>query len=783
MSQSSAQTPDGTALPSLPAPEANPGLLVRVLALLGLAVGALLLILIGMVPLPWPQQAVLGLAAVLCALWLRYDATSPTITLTLSLLAGFTAFRYAVWRITAAVHFFRSPGVTLPWGSLVALLLVAEAYAVVFLLLRLVQAAAPLRRAPAALPADPRRWPAVDVVVLAHREPLAAIRSTVLAALYLDWPAAKLHVALLDDGRRDDLRVFAEEAGVAYRSRAAAPSGWGANLNSALADLHAPFLAVFHAGDVPARSFLQLTVGWFLRDRRLALLQTADASALLPGQAPAAAEQAARDTWNMVAFTGSAAVLRHVALQEIGGIPTQTTAPGLHTSLRMGARGWNTGFLDLPQTAPQPLTSLAHAIQRRARWNRGIGRMMALERPLLTGGLTAEQRVATLFAQVQTLSALPRLLFLTVPPLCLLLGVPAIPGFWPAVLAYALPYLALAGIAAHHRAGTRPFWARLHETMLAPNLLAAGAGRGEPASLTRPLAALLALNVLGLLAAVPRVFRVPVPGLESLYHQAPLNALILGLLWSCFNLVVLGAAMALATIPAPEAALSAAMLVDVVLPGGAALVSVAAHLSASGAAVALARPLRLDALLGASVQLVVPTPAGTATLPATLLTVESGTLRLGFPELTLSQHEDLTLALYARADRWLPREDSPAPGLGSLARGVRRAFPGGPGRGAPRRFAPSILPLVLFLLVARSPCTGQTRNPFPGYAVSALSVQAHLTSLVTRYPWAATLAVTVVCLLMAALLEVLLRSHMARRLAGDGWLTSSTMPLRDTEDV
>ncbi len=46
------------------------------------------------------------------------------------------------------------------------------------------------------------------------------------------------------------------------------------NINRALTRLDSPFVAIFDCDHVPTRSFLQVTLGWFLRDSKLGLLQT-----------------------------------------------------------------------------------------------------------------------------------------------------------------------------------------------------------------------------------------------------------------------------------------------------------------------------------------------------------------------------------------------------------------------------------------------------------------------------------------------------------------------------
>ena len=104
-------------------------------------------------------------------------------------------------------------------ASFVCLLLLAEGYAFMVLALGYIQMLWPLRRAPVPLPDDPDEWPAVDLLIPTYDEPLSVVRFTALAAMNIDWPADKLNVYILDDGRREEFRAFAEEAGIGYISR------------------------------------------------------------------------------------------------------------------------------------------------------------------------------------------------------------------------------------------------------------------------------------------------------------------------------------------------------------------------------------------------------------------------------------------------------------------------------------------------------------------------------------------------------------------------------------
>ena len=226
--------------------------------------------------LTWPQQCVLGLLMVLLGIWLDRSSSSYVITLTLMLASMFSTFRYGYWRIHTVANFFMDPAVH--WTALdaffILLLVGAEAYAFVILFLGYLQTMWPLRRTPVPLPDDPSTWPEVDLLIPTYNEPLNVVRYTALAAMNIDWPADKLNVYILDDGKREEFRRFAEEAGIGYMTRDDNKHAKAGNINRALKRLHAPFVAIFDSDHVPTRSFLQVTMGWFLRDENLAMLQT-----------------------------------------------------------------------------------------------------------------------------------------------------------------------------------------------------------------------------------------------------------------------------------------------------------------------------------------------------------------------------------------------------------------------------------------------------------------------------------------------------------------------------
>jgi cellulose synthase (UDP-forming) len=192
-----------------------------------------------------------------------------TVSLCLAALSSLISLRYLYWRLTETLEF------TTFWQTFLGTgLIFAEIYAVVALVLAYFQVAWPLDRKPVPLPDDPETWPSVDIFIPSYNESLEIVRPTVFAAMAIDWPQHKMNVYILDDGRRDDFRRFAEEVGCGYIIRPDNKGAKAGNINHALTVTDSEYVVIFDCDHVATRAFLQLTVGWMIRDRGLCMVQT-----------------------------------------------------------------------------------------------------------------------------------------------------------------------------------------------------------------------------------------------------------------------------------------------------------------------------------------------------------------------------------------------------------------------------------------------------------------------------------------------------------------------------
>ena len=460
------------------------------LRILGLLAGVAALGFLVILPLNWKDQAVFGALLFGFAIWIHARSKHYGATVVLIVLALFTTTRYLYWRVTETFGFlsFNRSEIT-SWEVLpVFLLLAAELYGFVIMVLGYFQSVWPLRRQVVPLTEDPESWPVVDVFIPTVNEPLDILRPTVLAAMNLDWPEDKLRVHVLDDGRRAEVRHFAAQCGVDYITRENNLGAKAGNLNNALKQTSAEFVAVFDSDHVPTRSFLQMTMGGFLKDPRLALVQTPhlfyspdpfernlNSFRVVPNEGALfyGVVQPGNDFWNSAFFCGSCAVLRRAALDEVGGISTESVTEDSHTSVKMSSKGWSSSFLGIPLAGGLATSTLRDHLRQRIRWARGMTQVLRRSNPLFLRGLTIPQRICYFNSVIHFLHAAPRLVFLTAPLAYLMFGVSNLYGYVWAILAYGLPHIFIATLTSARFQGQfrRAFWGELYEAILSPYIL------------------------------------------------------------------------------------------------------------------------------------------------------------------------------------------------------------------------------------------------------------------------------------------------------------------------
>ena len=305
------------------------------------------------------------------------------------------------------------------------------------------------------VPPPPLAGRSVDVFVPTKSEPVAILRTTLLACNDLRYPH---RTVVLDDGARPEVEALCAELRCVYLARRTSVGAKAGNLNHGLAHSSAEFVAVLDADHVPLPHFLDRLLGYFAdasvgfvqapqefynvdsiqhrwnrRQRRIWAEQHLFFSVIQPG----------KDAWNAAFFVGSCAILRRKALDDIGGFPTASITEDMLTSIRIHAKGWSSVYHREFLAYGIAAQTLAPFALQRQRWGVGNWQVFAKANPLFLKGLTLPQRLCYLASMIYPLEGLQKIVFYATPPIALVTGVLPMRALDAEYLLHFLPYFTL----------------------------------------------------------------------------------------------------------------------------------------------------------------------------------------------------------------------------------------------------------------------------------------------------------------------------------------------------
>jgi cellulose synthase (UDP-forming) len=648
----------------------------RALEAAALIVASLLALFTVSVPFDFDSQCIFAAGCFALALVLRKRTGRFPVVLMIGL-SLIASLRYMYWRVTSTLGFESWLDCLFGYG-----LLAAELYALAVLVLGYLQTAWPLQRQPVLMRAPPSEWPTVDVFIPSYNEALDIVKLTIFAAQAIDWPKDKLRVYVLDDGRRDDFRAFCDSIGVNYLVRDNNRHAKAGNLNEALKVTDGEFVAFFDADHVPTRSFLQICIGWFIRDPKLAMLQTPhfffspdpfeknlNTFRVVPneGELFYGLVQDGNDLWNATFFCGSCAVMRRTALLAVGGVAVETVTEDAHTALKLNRAGYNTAYLAIPQAAGLATESLSRHISQRIRWARGMAQIFRTDNPLRGKGLKLGQRLCYLNAMLHFFYGLPRLVFLTAPLTYLFFGAQIFHASALMIMAYGLPHILHASLTNSRIQGRfrHSFWNEVYETVLAwyimgPTLMAlvnpkfGGFNVTDKGGvidkkyfdwkLARPYIVLLMLNIAGMLF-----------GIWQLFHAdgSVRTTILINMAWTLYNIIISSASMAVASETRQvrsEPRVAAELPVRIQRADGQVIDGVTQDFSQKGLGFRL--PPGVEIGQGEQIRVTLFRNRQTGHFPATVVFRRGSLLGAQFDHLTLSQQSELVRMTFSRADIW-----------------------------------------------------------------------------------------------------------------------------------
>jgi cellulose synthase (UDP-forming) len=442
-------------------------------------------------------QAWLGLGALACLLLLRLFKPRGALRLFVLLLAAFVTLRYLCWRT-----FYSLPPIDSSGFVPGMILYVAELHAIGLYFLGMFANLAPIERPPVRLPRHLENYPTVDIFIATYNESLEILRLTLTAASHIRYPRSRLRVFLLDDGgtdeklyaksavaaaaarrRAQDLQALCGELGATYLTRRNNIHAKAGNINAALTQTSGDLILVLDADHVPAQDILEQTVGHFLRDPKLALVQTPHFFVnpdpiernlgtfyVMPSESEMfyQAVQKGLDFWNSSMFCGSAAVLRRRHLLRVGGIATSSVTEDAETSLELHAAGYSSAYVDRPVVAGLAPETFESFVTQRTRWAQGMVQILLLKNPLIKRGLTLAQRLCYLNSCLFWLFPFSRLVFLAAPLCYLFFGLRIFEATLSEFVLFTLPHVFCSLLVANHLFGRLrwPFVSDLYELLL-----------------------------------------------------------------------------------------------------------------------------------------------------------------------------------------------------------------------------------------------------------------------------------------------------------------------------
>ena len=670
-----------------------------VLLVLAMLPVALLVII---TPMDSQKQYIFGLLSI-GVLFLMGFSKKRSVSVIMVVMSILLSTRYMYFRLTQTLHFNSEIETILGMG-----LFLAEVYVWVMLLLSYLQTVWPLKREIVPLPDDMTQWPTVDVYIPTYNEPLDVVRDTVLAAQCIDYPSDKMNIYLLDDGKRREFAVFAADVGVGYITRNDNNHAKAGNLNHAMKLTQGELITVFDCDHVATRIFLQATVGGFLKDPKLALVQTPhyfyspdpfernlSVGRNIPNEGSLfyGPIQQGNDNWNATFFCGSCAVIRRSALEEIGGFAVETVTEDAHTALKLQRRGWGSAFLDIPLAAGLATERLVLHVIQRTRWARGMTQIFRLDNPLFGRGLTIQQRLCYLSAMLYYQFALPRIAFLTAPLAYLLFNLNIIHSSASLVFAYALPHLFLA-IYVNSRMNGRhrySFWGEIYDLVLAfhialPTVVTMFFPKRGKFNVTdkgalldvgyfdfsevRPHLIIALLLAAGVIAGIVRACAHDYFGVDP-------RVIALNVGWGLYSLIFLLAAIAVAR---ETRQTRKTIRIDAEIPvllhhaSGVVSRSHTADLSMGGCRIVAPDDRHLDDEIE-EIELLLQ--SGAILIPVKTIATDEESIRLMFEDIPLARRRELVRVVLSRADAWIhpPKpQDNPFRSLGTIMRCVFDLF-------------------------------------------------------------------------------------------------------------
>ncbi len=294
----------------------------------------------------------------------------------------------------------------------------------------------------------------VDIFIPTYNEDLTVLEATITGSNNVKLTHTTY---VLDDGKRKEVEQLAKSMGCEYLTREDNKHAKAGNINAALKKTDGEFIVVLDADMVPQPEILEKTLGYF-REEKVAIVQLPQEFYNLDSmqhqkdgmnwheqQLFYHVIQPGKDNINAAFWCGSPSVVRRAALEEIGGVATDSITEDFLTSIRLNSQGWKIRYHEEALAfgiAPQSFD--AFSVQR-LRWAQGSMKILrSKDNPLIIKGLGLKQRFSHFAAIFTYFDAYQKLIYLLTPAILLFTGIMPIKVISPEdFFLHWLPYFVL----------------------------------------------------------------------------------------------------------------------------------------------------------------------------------------------------------------------------------------------------------------------------------------------------------------------------------------------------
>ena len=278
----------------------------------------------------------------------------------------------------------------------------------------------------------PWAWPmlidekpiSVDVFITVYGEDIEVVERTVTAAIRM---RGHHQTWVLDDGRSDEVRDLAARLGARYIRRLSSNGAKAGNVNHALSIASGQYFAIFDADFVPRPEFLYETVPFFIDDN-VAFVQTPQAYGNLNNMISRGAGfmqavfyrfvQPGRNSFNAAFCVGTNVIFRRAAIDEVGGMYTDSKSEDVWTSLMLHERGWRSIYIPVTLAVGDAPQTVEDYTKQQLRWATGGFEILLTHNPFNPKRrLTVDQRIQYFITATHYLVGIVPLILLLVPPL------------------------------------------------------------------------------------------------------------------------------------------------------------------------------------------------------------------------------------------------------------------------------------------------------------------------------------------------------------------------------